>query len=472
MAYLESCLKAVLAQDYPDFEVLVVDNGSTDGSADFVAAQYPQVRLIRNARNLGFAAGNNIGLHAATGDVLVLLNQDTEVRPGWLAALVTALQQPGVGMVGSKAYYPDGRIQHAGGYVNARGEGEHYGRAETDQGQYDVARTVDFITGASLALSRQVYEVVGDLDEGFAPAYYEDVDWGYRVRVAGWLVVYCPESSLVHKESSLLVDGSHQGTYIPHRSRLRFVLKHWPIKRFVDEFIPTEMAWLQSLPEEAASLVSAIYHAYLYQLLHLMDVMEWRQRLWGSPPEEADILAQGLLTLRTVFPFGVVSAKKGVPSELSSSETVSVPAPDTVMQELRQRWNIQVQPFTSAVPLIGPLVAGFRQQWNRVSTEWYVRPLLQQQIEFNAAVVTMLERLSERLTTHDMVLGKYKEWFDQHAELLQDHHERLNQLQQQQKVLNTLAMGNGYEVGELAAAMRETNRLLVALMGQLDLIKN
>ena len=75
MGYLESCLDAVLAQDYPDFDVLVVDNGSTDGSPDFVAKQYPQVNLIRNENNLGYSAGNNIGLLRATGEVLVLLNR-------------------------------------------------------------------------------------------------------------------------------------------------------------------------------------------------------------------------------------------------------------------------------------------------------------------------------------------------------------------------------------------------------------
>ena len=86
MDYLEDCLKAVLSQDYAGFEVIVVDNGSTDGSADLVAERFPQVQLIRNERNLGFAAGNNVGLQAATGDVLILLNQDTVVQPGWLAA--------------------------------------------------------------------------------------------------------------------------------------------------------------------------------------------------------------------------------------------------------------------------------------------------------------------------------------------------------------------------------------------------
>ena len=164
--YIAACLDAVLAQDYADFEIIVVDNASTDGTADFVAEHYPQVQLIRNERNLGFAAGNNIGMRAATGDVLALLNQDTEVRPGWLEALVEMAVKPDVGIAGCKLLYPDGTIQHAGGrIVDARGSARHIGRGEEDAGQYDAVQDVDFVTGAALALTRATLTRIGPLDE-------------------------------------------------------------------------------------------------------------------------------------------------------------------------------------------------------------------------------------------------------------------------------------------------------------------
>lgn len=115
--YIADCLDALLAQDYAHLELLVVDNGSTDGTPELVAEQYPLVTLIRNGRNLGFAPGNNIGLRAATGDLLVLLNQDTRVQPGCLAALAATFADPSIGVAGCKLLYPDGTIQHAGGYL-------------------------------------------------------------------------------------------------------------------------------------------------------------------------------------------------------------------------------------------------------------------------------------------------------------------------------------------------------------------
>src|SRR5690554_2286442 len=174
---LPACLDALLAEPeitQGDCEVLAVDNASTDGSAELLAdyaQRYPQVRLIRNPANLGFGGGCNVGLAQAQGEVLILLNQDTEVRPGWLAALLAAFADPTIGIAGSKALYPDGTLQHAGGVVDAQGSGSHRGYGEPDRGQYDDLAGVDYVTGASLALRRALYEQIGGFDEGFGLAY-------------------------------------------------------------------------------------------------------------------------------------------------------------------------------------------------------------------------------------------------------------------------------------------------------------
>jgi len=395
MEYLGDCLSALLSQDYPDFEVIVVDNGSSDGSADLVTARFPQARLIRNGRNLGFAGGNNVGLQAATGDVMVLLNQDTVVQPGWLGALVEALSiDSGIGIVGGKALYPDGIVQHAGGYVNERGEGSHYGYQQQDAGQFDQARDVDYVTGAALAITRRAFGAVGGLDEGFAPAYYEDVDWCYQVRRAGFRVVYTPQAVLIHKEASAVTDVSHERMCVFHRNRLRFVLKHWLLDRLVDEFVPAERTWLENLDEGGERLVTAMHRAYLHHLLDLADLLAWRRKLLGISLDEADALADALLTLRTVVP------------------------------------------LHSHVPIFGPLIAAFRRQWNRVSTEWYVRPIIQQQSEFNAGVITVLENIENRL--------------------IQQEYDR----QRLGRVLAEYTSENGRELGELA---RELRRLRASL---------
>lgn len=482
--YLENCLNAVFSQDHPDFEVIVVDNGSTDGSPDFVAERFPQVRLIRNERNLGFAGGNNIGLQAATGGVMVLLNQDTTVQPGWLAALAEALDtDPNIGIVGGKALYPDSTIQHAGGYVNGRGEGSHYGyQQREDVGQFDQMEDVDYVTGATLAITRQAFEIIGRLDEGFTPAYYEDVDWCYQARQAGFRVVYVPHAVLVHEEASTVADVSHEGMYLFHRNRLRFVLKHWPINQLVDEFVLAEQAWLEGLDEGGERLVVAVHHAYLYHLLHLADVLAWRQRLLDTSLDEADVLADVLMTLRTVIP--LKPARIGARSAAVTEESTVVPMPEqdvslvsetaidapsepvpavagkevtaiqsfqeNVLGELHQRWAIREHPFHSNVPVLGPLITAFRQQWNRISTEWYVKPMIQQQIEFNALAVTMLEHLLRQ----DYVA----------RDRMNQMRDRMNQIEYDQQrlgiVLAEYIGENGRELGELAQQIQQLKALI------------
>jgi GT2 family glycosyltransferase len=387
---LPDCLNALLAQDYDELEILVVDNGSSDGSADLVAERFPQVRLIRNERNLGFATGNNIGLRKANGDVLVLLNQDTVVQPGWLAGLAEGLLgAPDIGIVGGKACYPDGRLQHAGGWVDERGAGHHFGHCETDQGQYDVSRDVDFVTGAGLAITRRALETIGGLDEGFSPAYYEDVDWCFRARRAGLRVRYVPGAVFVHREASILADASQEGMFLPHRNRLRFVLKHWDREHLTGPFLEAERRWLEELEEGGERLVAVMQRAYLYHLLRLGEILQRRAQLLGAAEEDADLLAGMLLALRMVVPLRPAQR----PTSPASRAQAVPPDPAQVQEQLHQRWRIEPRPFRSTVPILGPLIAAFRRRWNRVSTEWYVRPLVQQQTEFNAQVVTMLDQL-------------------------------------------------------------------------------
>ena len=387
-ADLPECLAALDAQEFADWEILVVDNASTDSSAELVREHYPHMRLIRNQDNLGFAAGNNRGLRIATGDVLVLLNQDTVVHPGWLQALVHAFEvDPQCGIAGAKALYPDGRIQHAGGYVDARGEAAHFGYREPDNGQFDERREVDFVTGAALAISRAALQEIGELDEGFHLAYYEDVDWCYRAREAGYRVLYTPAAVLVHKERSAGSANSHEGMYHFQRNRLRFVFKHWPVRSLREEFVALERAWLEGLAAGGERLVAAMQHAYLYHLLHLDDLVTLRRKILHAGSDDADALASVLLALRTVLPVKLAQDMAGPkPGDEGWAD---------LLAGLRQREVIVEQPARSALPIVGPLLTALRRPWNQAITAAYVLPMIHQQIEFNSRVVTLLERLSQ-----------------------------------------------------------------------------
>ncbi len=240
-AYLEACLTALLAQEGASFEVIAVDNASSDGSVPLVAEKFPTVRLIRNTTNLGFAGGCNVGLRAAQGDYLILLNQDTRVNPGWLAVLVETLQDESIGIVGCKIFYPDGvTLQHAGAWFEwPLGLAHHHGYGEADSEEWSTAREVEAVTGAAIALRREVLEKVGLLDEGFWPGYFEDSDWCLRIRRAGYKIWYQPAATLLHQESTSIRDPLLRSQFY-QRGRLRFLMKHTPPGRFLSEVVPAE----------------------------------------------------------------------------------------------------------------------------------------------------------------------------------------------------------------------------------------
>jgi GT2 family glycosyltransferase len=351
-----------LAQIGQDDEVIVVDNGSADGSAALVHERYPQVRLIENGRNLGFAGGCNVGLRAALGGYLALVNQDVVVQEGWLEATLKALIPPEVGIVGCKLLYPDGTIQHAGGIISyPLAHPNHYGYREPDRGQWDRRREVDYVIGAALGLKRTVLDEIGLFDEGFFPAFYEETDLCFRARAAGYQVVYTPDGVGIHHETTTLDRESVDYHRWMGRGRLRFVLKHYTAAQFHGDFVPAERSWLSGLT--APAMREGLRLAYLDTLLGLEGVPKTGVLLEGGS-EEA--VAEALIGLREVL---MVSPEKLM--EAPSGSLTKLP------------WQIQERPFASKSPIIGPAIARFRELWNSVATKWYVHPLIEQQNEIN-----------------------------------------------------------------------------------------
>lgn len=388
-ADLPACLTALAAERKAlagalRLEVIAVDNDSADGSAAVIRQKFPWVTLLSLATNRGFAGGCNAGLRHATGDYLILLNQDTEVKPGWANGLIAPLaQDPAVGITGSLCLYPDGSVQHAGGYVNRRGEGSHTETGTAITPAAETASEPDFVTGASLAVRRDVYASLGPLDEGFGAAYYEDVDWCFRARAAGFRVAYAPASRLIHREVSSRATGSWERIYAFHRNRLRFVLKHWPAARFAADFVEAELHWLQEQGQGAERLLSAVRAAYLTQLALLPATGELRRQIHGWPVSELYTLAEGLrrlhrvLSVRPVY-FDAPHAAAYAPGQaLQSVQMPQTPSPVSEGWVARLRWKI-------AHALARP----------------YVQPHLTQQAAFNRQILDAVQALA----------------FDQHTE--------------------------------------------------------
>jgi GT2 family glycosyltransferase len=199
------CLRSLLREvDFKETEVIVVDNASTDRTRELLSHFRGHVRVIENDENRGFVDACNQGAEAARGRQLVFLNNDTVVLPGWLEALVETIERDErAGAAGSLFLYPDGRIQEAGAIVWSNGEAFHYGWGKSPEDRrFTFAREVDYCSGASLLIRRELFEQLGGFDRRYAPAYYEDTDLCMGVRSLGYKVVYQPASRLYHFEGA------------------------------------------------------------------------------------------------------------------------------------------------------------------------------------------------------------------------------------------------------------------------------
>ena len=229
VAHTLRCLFALsqLPADTP-FEVIVVDDGSGDATPQRLQA-IAGLRYHRRARNGGFIAACNDGARMARGEVLVFLNNDTVPQPGWLDALVdTFTEIPAAGLAGAQLRYPDGRLQEAGGVVFADGNAWNYGRhASPDDPRYAYLREADYLSGAAIAIPRTLFEAVDGFDDHYAPAYYEDTDLAFKVRAAGYKVIYQPRAVVVHEEGATAGTDTASGAKAYQvRNRERFAQRH------------------------------------------------------------------------------------------------------------------------------------------------------------------------------------------------------------------------------------------------------
>lgn len=233
--YLRDFLPSVVASIYPNLEVVVGDNASTDGSVAFLERSYPQIRIVKNERNLGFAGGYNQVLERVDADYFVLLNSDVEVTPGWIDPVIRLMEsaasiaacQPKI-----KDYRHRDKFEYAGaagglmdrfGYLFCRGR--LFDFTEEDHGQYDDAREVFWATGAALFVRKSCFEQAGGFDEDLF-AHMEEADLCWRLQRLGYRIMVCPQSEVYHVGGGTLQAVSPFKTYLNFRNNLILLHKN------------------------------------------------------------------------------------------------------------------------------------------------------------------------------------------------------------------------------------------------------
>jgi GT2 family glycosyltransferase len=232
---LRACLASLQRQGGVDFEVIVVDNGSDEGSAEMVSSEFgaaagAPVTLIRNCENRGFCAANNQGIGRARGDFVALLNNDAEAEPGWLMALWRVFEgRPQVGMAASKilVYEDPRRIDKAGHLIYLDGQNRGRGMGALDDGRYDRLEETLWPDGCAAMYRKQMLDEIGGFDEDFF-AYGDDAELGLRARIAGWQCLYVPDAVVRHHRGATLGLASSRRLELIERNRVLLAVKLFP----------------------------------------------------------------------------------------------------------------------------------------------------------------------------------------------------------------------------------------------------
>ena len=233
--YLDKCLSSLLAQTYHPHEIVLVDNGSTDGSADYVETRYAAVRVIRLPKNTGFAEANNVAMRQATGAYVALINNDAHAEPDWLETMVMAAESdPGVGMVACKMLFAGapGMINSTGLVLDWAGFCWDWRGGQADDPAEVAIQECFGPSGAAALYRRAMLDDVGLFDEDFF-AYAEDADLDWRAQRAGWRCLYVPTARVYHIASATAGEGSRFKNFLLGRNKVWMFAKNVPGGKYI-----------------------------------------------------------------------------------------------------------------------------------------------------------------------------------------------------------------------------------------------
>ena len=275
--YLRQCLDSLLATDYPNFKTIVIDNGSVDGSVEFIRKNYPSVQVIRHDRNYGYAFAYNLVMDAIQSEYVALVNNDVVVEPSWLRHLVSYAENPDVAAVTPKMKFLNdkARLNSTGGNCDSYGVGWNRGNGEVDRGQYEAVQEVFYGNGGALLIKKRVWREIGPFDERYF-MYGEDLDWCWQARLRGYKILYVPRAEVGHQWR-----GSGGAiTYLLERHWLSTVLKNYSLTTLallIPKYLGLRILktlWLIAHAESSEKL--AVLKSVLWNLSTFRN--SWRKR--------------------------------------------------------------------------------------------------------------------------------------------------------------------------------------------------
>jgi|WetSurMetagenome_2_1015567.scaffolds.fasta_scaffold07900_4 GT2 family glycosyltransferase len=231
LKYLNDCLDSLLRQTYSPIEIILVDNGSEDGSPDFIKEKYNSIKIIRNKTNMGFASATNNGIKHAEGELIALFNQDAMADEKWLERLVeVVMSSKDVAAAAGKIFYlrngrKDNSVFCTWPKINP------FTAAPYNFSGHEGASAVDYLTGCAMIIKKDIIDEIGDIDEGYF-LYFEETDWCARIIRAGYKLMYVPDAVVWHVVSGSISVPSMKLSYMV-RNRIRFALKNFDL-----EYIP------------------------------------------------------------------------------------------------------------------------------------------------------------------------------------------------------------------------------------------
>jgi len=240
--FLEQFLPGVIMHSADDADVIIADNGSTDSSIAFLETNFPEIRIIRNNKNEGFAKGYNEALKQVTAEYYVLLNSDIEVTPGWIQPVISLMEndpmiaacQPKLRSFTDREYFEYAGA--AGGFIDKYGypycKGRLFQHIEKDEGQYDTTGEIFWATGACMFVKSNIYHQFNGLDNDFF-AHMEEIDFCWRLKNGGYKIMYCPDSVVYHVGGGTLPKISSYKTYLNMRNNIVMLYKNLPRQRIV-----------------------------------------------------------------------------------------------------------------------------------------------------------------------------------------------------------------------------------------------